>query len=137
MSKGIRPQAQESCDDGETSVYEDNYWRMICLQPLGQTWPSRVEAIVDAVLQRGDIVGKLQQGKVACQIDYRCTHPQNAMQACALHLNRETLCIATCSLHTRLNNCTRWKKQCLVTVLIHVGLCVHQPVNCKAQYRKS
>lgn len=64
MSTGISPQAQESCEDGETSPYEDRHWRKICLYPLGQVWHNRVEAIVQAVTLHSANPGKLQSGKI-------------------------------------------------------------------------
>lgn len=85
MSKGIG--AQDDCDVGETSEYEDRHWRMICLNPLGQIWLTRVVAVLQAVSLQGAMSGKLQQAKVDFQIDCTCSDPQNAMQACALHLN--------------------------------------------------
>lgn len=100
MSKGIGALAQESHDDDETSVYEDRHWRKICLHPMGQMWRSRVEAMVHAVTLQGSIAGMLQRDKVDFQFTYTCSDPPSALQACALHLNKDMFSVATCSLYT-------------------------------------
>ncbi len=42
----------------EESAYEDRHWRLICLQPIGESWVARVDSIAQQILMQQGLHGK-------------------------------------------------------------------------------
>ncbi len=53
-AEGI-PQVNTS---NEESAYEDRHWRLICLQPIGESWVARVDSIAQQILMQQGSHGK-------------------------------------------------------------------------------
>ena len=65
-------------EDAEHFAYEDNYWRMVCLQPLGQAWHARLVAVTRDVVLNGKDAGE--------QLIYQCHYMSKRLSQIMLHI---------------------------------------------------
>ncbi|KAA6428147.1 MAG: hypothetical protein FRX49_01743 [Trebouxia sp. A1-2] len=48
---GVGSSAQVNTGN-EESAYEDSHWRLICLQPIGESWVARADSIAQQILMQ-------------------------------------------------------------------------------------